>query len=100
MTNDRQLPLGAPFESRSITSREAARSVLPLVAGQEAKVLDAIRSGGNGATDEEIERITGLKHQSASARRRGLVIKGFVRDSGITRTTSSGRRATVWMVVT
>jgi len=50
----------------------------------------------NGLTDEEIEHTLNLKHQTASARRRELVLGGLIHDSGQTRKTTSGREATVW----
>jgi len=48
-------------------------------------------------TCEEIEQATGLRHQTASARIRGLAIQGRVRDSGVRRKTVTGRAASVWM---
>jgi len=45
----------------------------------------------------EIEKETGLKHQTASARIRGLVLEGRLVDSGEKRPTESGRcKAIVW----
>ena len=95
MTSD--LPLFqrvAPF-SEPGTSLEAARAIEPHLERLEAVVLDAIRTGG-GLCDHEVEAVTGLRHQTASARRRALVLRGLVRDSGRTRRTDSGRRAIVW----
>lgn len=87
----------APF-SEPGTSREAAAAIRPHAAGMEAAVLDAIRSAGAaGLCDHEIEAATGYIHQTASARRRGLVLKGLVRDSGQRRSTPSGRAARVWV---
>ncbi len=54
--------------------------------------------GSYGATDDEVEFVTGMKHQTASARRRELVLKGDVRDSGRRRNTRSGCAATVWIL--
>lgn len=90
----------APFEVKSDTSRDAADShTTPELARLEAVVLDAIRaSGQTGMTDDEIEVATKLSHQTASARRRGLVLRGFVMDSDRRRDTRSGRAATVWIV--
>lgn len=51
-----------------------------------------------GATDDEVEFVTGMIHQTASARRRELVLDGLVKDSGQRRDTRSGRKATVWVV--
>jgi hypothetical protein len=61
-------------------------------------VLDFIRSrGARGATDDEIEVVLGMRHQTASARRRGLVLKLYVSDSGAKRPTRSGSSAIVWV---
>jgi hypothetical protein len=90
------LPFGLPASNDS-TSLEAAESLVPHLGRLEAAVLEVIRHR-HGATDEEVERATGLLHQTASARRRGLVLHGMVRDSGLTRKTNSGRNAIVWVV--
>lgn len=88
----------APFVPGSDTSREAAESVQPHLERLEAKVLHAIRSGGDGGlTDDEGEHVLGLAHQTYSARRRALVQKGLVEASDQRRPTRSGRRATVWV---
>lgn len=92
------LPLWAMApHSDEDTSREAARSMRPHIARLEQVVLEAIRaSGGEGLCDHEIEERTGLQHQTASARRRELVLRGLVEDSGIRRVTPSGRSAKSW----
>ena len=65
---------------------------------QEREVLDQIRRAkAHGLTDDELEALTGLPHQSASARRRGLVLKGFVKSSGKRRMTSNGKLVTAWV---
>lgn len=51
------------------------------------------------ATDDELEEYMGLPHTTLSARRRELVLAGYVRDSGTKRLTRGGRNATVWQVV-
>lgn len=59
------------------------------------RVLDALKVSPK--TDEEIEEATGLKHQTASARRNELVKENRVCDSGEVRKIGS-RTATVWQV--
>lgn len=87
----------APHVAGSETSREAAESIKPDVGRLERLVLSVIRARGErGATDDEIELETGLRHQTASARRRGLVLKGLVISTDKTRPTRSGRNATIW----
>jgi hypothetical protein len=91
---------GAPFETSSRTSREAAVLIAPHSATLRARVLTIIRNcGDQGATDDEIEVVTGLRHQTASARRRELVLGNFIKDSGRTRPTRSNRQATVWVAL-
>lgn len=88
----------APY-SDAQTSLLAALEIEPHLGRLEAEVLAAIRSAGpRGLCDHEIEAATGLLHQTASARRRGLVLRGAVTDSGARRPTPSGRLAKVWVV--
>jgi len=90
-----------PYNRGSETSKEAAEAKKETRARDEARVLNFLRSRGEeGATDYEIEKSTGLRQSSASARRNGLVKKGLVRDSGMKRKTSTGQRAIVWILGT
>lgn len=84
--------------SNETTSRNAAHSIRDQLGKMRRLVYDVIaaRGPGDGLTDEEVEGITGMRHQSASARRRELVLKGWLRDSGRTRMNNSGRPAIVW----
>lgn len=87
-----------PHVAGSDTSRAAAESMEPHAGTLEAKVLIAIRAAGDeGHTDDELEQVLGLSHQTTSARRRALVIRCLVKDSGERRPTRSGRGATVWI---
>lgn len=90
----------APYVRGSETSFAAALSVSDKVRGDALRVLEALRKAGeHGATVDEIERDLGMLHQTAGARMRGLVLAGFVRDSGRQRPTRSGRAAVVWEAV-
>ena len=90
-----------PYERESDTSRAAAFSKIPTAPTNRTEVYRFIRRhGSHGATDDEIERGLALRHQTASARRRELVLGGLVEDSGLRRPTSSGRKAAVWILVT
>ena len=85
------------FVKTSKTSKSAAASVEGVAPTLRARVHDYIASQGEaGATDDEIELALSLRHQTASARRRELVLNDSIIDSGRTRVTSSGRKATVW----
>lgn len=81
-------------------SRDAAEAAEPTAPRCRARVLDLIRSrGARGATDDEVEVALGLPHQTASARRRELVVAGAVEATTARRLTRSGSPATVWRAV-
>lgn len=87
-----------PYVRGSATSKAAAVSQIHAVKADEARVLSYIQGCGyRGATDDEVEVALSMLHQTASARRRGLVLKDFVIDSGRTRPTRTGCHATVWV---
>ena len=97
-----QLPLNydPPRVKGSDTSVAAADSMAAETSRRRGLVLEAIRQrGAHGATDDELEVELHLRHQTASARRRELVLLGKVRDSGWRRATRSGRKASVWIVI-
>lgn len=88
-----------PHVRTSDTSLEAARSMVEIAPTHRLAVFSFLVSRGDrGATDDEIERALGLRHQSASARRRELVQAGLVEETEERRKTRSGRTATVWEV--
>jgi len=88
----------APAVFGSDTSEAAARSMDATAPSLRLDVLMAIQAAGNrGLTDDEIEVKLGLRHQTASARRRELVQAGLVLDSRQRRPTRSGRQASVWI---
>jgi hypothetical protein len=90
---------GTPPHSGGDTSRAAAESIRPHVSPLQALVLARIaRRPRMGATCEEIEELTGLRHQTASARICELKERGRLEDSGLRRPTRSGRSAIVWRV--
>ncbi len=86
------------------TSRDAAESIKPHVNAMAAKVLHCIAGMPGGLTCEQVEQITGLKHQTASARIRDLatcepplIVVGVDQEGNvIRRPTSSGRTARVY----
>lgn len=92
-------PPPTPREPQPVTSQLAADSVAPVAGDLRAQVLAAIRSAGErGLVDDEGEVLTGLSHQTYSARRRELAIAEAIRKSGERRRTRSGRTADVWVV--
>lgn len=92
---------GTPPHEQTPTSRAAAQEIREPSATLRARVLAHIeKTGVMGATDDEIERALNMRHQTASARRRELVLLGKVIDSHRVRKTRSGRNASVWVVCT
>jgi hypothetical protein len=82
----------------SDTSKAAAESMEASAPSIRTRVWRFIAAAGaHGVTDDDIERALGLRHQTASARRRELVIEKIVGDSGRTAKTTSGRSATLWV---
>lgn len=88
-----------PKVGKRDTSREAAASVEKSMSDQARKVLVAfLNSAGNGLTDEEGERLLGIRGNSYRPNRIRLVEMGFVVKSEDSRRTDSGRRAIVWKI--
>ncbi len=85
-----------PRVAGSDTSALAGDSVLGSARSKRRAVYDHICATG-GATDDEVEVALDMRHQTASARRRELVLSGAVHDSGERRNTRSGCAATVWV---
>jgi len=80
------------------TSRAAAHSLSRDVRLTMKGLIAAClaRKGKSGATCDEIERMTGMRHQTASARVNEMAWDGAIQDTGRRDETSSGRRAIVW----
>ncbi|MBO0864839.1 MAG: helix-turn-helix transcriptional regulator [Mycobacterium sp.] len=88
---------GTPPHQEPGTSSDAALSVLSDTHRLQGQVFRAIQTAGDrGRTDDELEQLLGLRHQTVSARRRELVLLDLIEDSGDRRRTSSGRGAIVW----
>ena len=104
---DRLYDGNAPHVAGSETSKAAGESVgrvsmrdkVYSLISQRTKTGRESLFTDEGATDDELERLLRMRHQTASARRRELVLLGKVVDSGRTRKTRSGCKATVWVTV-
>lgn len=83
-----------PYEAGSETSQAAAASVTPDLGRLEAIVFACIKA--RPRTCDEVEAVTGLSHQTVSARIRGLVLRAALEDTGQRAITRSGRRAAIW----
>lgn len=80
------------------TMHEAADSVAGCTGAMRRAVYAAIVAAGDrGMTDDEGEQVTGMRHQSYSARRRELALSNIIHAVG-RRATRSGRSAIVWAV--
>ena len=89
-----------PYVKGSETSQEAAESMKPHAPTIRHRVYFYIlEQGGLGATDSQIEIALGLRHQTASPRRRELEQMGAIQKSGQCRKTASGRRAGVYVAI-
>lgn len=92
--------LNLPFNQGSSTSQTAAESQdkeqIHAAAERIFKLIE--KAGATGYTDKELEKVMGMRHESVSARRRGLVLAGRIVDSGKERPTPTGRPAKVWIV--
>lgn len=71
----------APFQRSSPTSKAGAVQVQPKVGTQLASVLETIRDHGP-VSDWDIVGYTGYALSVVNARRRSLVLDGFVRQVG------------------
>lgn len=88
-----------PFEAGSDTSEAAADSIAEGAASMRARVLAHIKAAGPvGTIDDELEVALGMRHQTASARRRELELLGAVTKTGDRRKTRSGRTAAVYII--
>lgn len=86
------------------TSHQAAAKAAPRYGTVRAQVLAAIegRPSGYGATDDELEALTGRSHQSLSACRNSLMRDGLIEPqpgpdgATVKRPTRHGNDATAW----
>lgn len=77
------------------TSQAAALSIMAGLGEIQTVVL---RKFDQPRTCDEVEVLTGLKHQTVSARIRELVIMKAIEDTGDRRMTRSGRTARVYAI--
>jgi hypothetical protein len=86
-----------PYETTSATSAAAAGSITDSELSRlEALVFDVLKAAPR--TCDAVELVTGLSHQTTSARVRGLVLRARIVDSGIRARTRTGRWATIWRI--
>lgn len=88
--------MGAPYQTHSVESREAAESIDAEILREQVFVFIA-QQDSNGATDEEQQLALGMGGNTQRPRRRELQLEGRVMKAGFTRPTTSGRNAAVWI---
>lgn len=105
MKDKNQLSLFEPYKGQaprvrgSDTSAVAGDSMQEHLSRLQAQVFEAVRSAKEqGLICDEVEELLVLKHQTASARLRELVLKGLIVDSGQRRLTRSRRPAVIYVV--
>ena len=81
------------------TAYAAAKQIESVSGAQRKSVYRALLEAPAGLTDEEIQIILHMDPSSERPRRVELQRDGLVVDSGRTRLTASGRKATVWVAV-
>ena len=98
MADGYELYGGMPPHQPRDTSIEAAHAIQAQAGRLQRLVLDhLIERGERGATDYEMEQALEMAHQTVSARRRELVQKNLVMDSGMRRRTAKSK-ARVWVI--
>lgn len=90
---------GVPHVKGSETSRAAAEAKADAGTLRGWVYRFVKGRGQDGATDHEIDQSLGRELYTLRPRRVELVKLGMLKDSGRTRTTKTGRQATVWVAV-
>lgn len=87
-----------PHQMDSDTSEAAAHQIKSSALTQRQRVHQYIKEQGDlGATDNEIQIALDMISNTEQPRRRELVLKGQIMDSGHRRKTKAGRMAVVWV---
>lgn len=96
---ERRYPDRPGYVHESKTSRDAARKTDSSAGAMRTAVLDFISAQPSGATCDEVEAALDMRHQTASARVRDLVLAEKIMDTGKTRKTRSGSSARVYVAL-
>jgi len=88
---------GTPPHADGDTSYAAAVEIEEHVYSLRRRILKEMLGAGAGLTCDEIEVLLRMRHQTASARIRELVLLNKLQDSGHRRETRSGRQARVYV---
>lgn len=85
-----------PAQRHSRPSCEASQAIKPAAKTLRAQVLNYLLARPEGATDEEIQDDLDMNPSTERPRRIELLTDHLIFNSGQTRETRSGRKATVW----
>ena len=83
------------FFGKQLTSREAALRAYPRTGTQRHRIWSLMTSR-DGLTADEVNEQTGISPNTINPTIRGLVIDGWLEDSGERRMTRAGNEAIVW----
>ena len=83
-----------PYQRHSPTSKAAADAAKPNANTMRRALLDWLRAN-RPATDEQMQRGTGMDGSTQRPRRVELARAGFIRQAGVGKT-SKGRAAVLW----
>lgn len=97
MTTQLNLFSNPPYQRHSRTSKAASKGMETKAPSLRAQVLMVIRCADvKGMTDEEIQQTLGINGSTERPRRVELLKAKCIMDSGMTRLTTTGRKAVVW----
>jgi hypothetical protein len=90
-----------PAQRHSATSKAAASAIEPKAGTLRGQVLACIRAAGlEGRTDEECQEVLGMNPSTQRPRRIELQGAGLIVPApGVTRKTTSGRKAKVFVAI-
>jgi hypothetical protein len=94
LTDPAQPRLG-PFQHHSMTSRQAAIVNYPRNGTQRQRIIKAVASAPDGLTREQLAEMLGIVLNAVLPRVVELRAGGWIEESGRTRLTKQGARATV-----
>ena len=86
------------FYGTQLTSRQAALRAYPRTGSQRHRIWSLMTSQ-EGLTADEVNELTGISPNTINPTIRGLVLDGWLQDTGIRRTTRAGNEAIVWMPI-
>lgn len=87
-----------PVPSNGVRTSNDAAAAMKRDSSRLRRLVFRLIERHGGLTCQEVERMTGISHETISARIWELHTRGWLRDSGKTRRTEARRKAIVWAV--